>query len=78
MSIIPTHLVKKYNLKTTRAETAVLVKQIKSTLTLREKCLFSLIIGNISKKMELFVISSHLSYILLGLPHCREFELTTY
>ena len=37
---------------------------------------FNLNNRNIIKEVELVVIPNHLPYILLGLPHCREFELT--
>ena len=40
VSIIPTHLVKKYNLIPTRAIIGILAKQSKATLTLRKKWSF--------------------------------------
>ena len=47
ISIISTHLVKKYNLQTTRTEKGILANQTKGPLTLRGKCSLSLKIGNI-------------------------------
>lgn len=74
ISILPSNLLK--SLKN--------VKLLKSKITVNQTCgTFSptkmlrvkLVIGNISKFMNLFVVESNLPYVILGLKHLRLFQI---
>ena len=74
ISCIPVNLVNGHKLNTEKTD-QILVQQAKGLLTLNTACYMNLKIGNITKRIKVYVVNSELKYMILGLPDCAAFHL---
>ncbi|XP_055930721.1 uncharacterized protein LOC129960966 [Argiope bruennichi] len=74
LSIISADTVKKLNL-TRKSVNPIRVKQAHGTFQLTHICDIYLKVGQINKKIKLYIMDNPLPYIILGLPDCSLYKL---